>query len=81
MEGSLRIISFASLLFCCYVSNGMKQWFISIVPLVVQPGTSQDIDFYSMPEECYYPLKNGWSKSSERGKESTTHHFDVVQAH
>ncbi len=74
MEGSLRIMSFASLLFCCYVSNGMKQWFISIVPLVVQPGTSQDIDFYSMPEECYYPR-------SERGKESTTHHFDVVQAH
>jgi hypothetical protein len=26
-----------------------------------------------MPEECYYPLKNGWSKSSERGKESSHH--------
>ena len=36
-------------LFRCNTSNGAKHWYISIVPLGVQPGTSSDTDFYSAP--------------------------------
>jgi hypothetical protein len=55
-------------LFRCNTSNGAKHWYISIVPLGVQPGTSTDIDFYSAPvstAEPNFPPANGWSTASE----------------
>lgn len=55
-------------LFRCNTSNGAKHWYISIVPLGVQPGTSTDIDFYSAhvsQQEPNYPPETGWTAASE----------------
>jgi hypothetical protein len=55
-------------LFRCNTSNNTKHWYISIVPMGVQPGTSTDIDFYSAPlsdNDPDFPPLMGWTKSSE----------------
>jgi hypothetical protein len=55
-------------LFRCNTSNNTKHWYISIVPMGVQPGTSTDIDFYSAPlseNNPDSPPRLGWTKSSE----------------
>jgi hypothetical protein len=55
-------------LFRCNTSNNTKHWYISIVPMGVQPGTSTDIDFYSAPlsdKDPDHPPSMGWTKSSE----------------
>ena len=55
-------------LFQCNVSNNTKHWYISIVPVKGQPGTSADVDFYSAPvaEHCHdLPPPTGWTKSNE----------------
>jgi ubiquitin carboxyl-terminal hydrolase 9/24 len=55
-------------LFQCNVSNNTKHWYISIVPVKGQPGTSADLDFYSAPviENCTeLPPLSGWTKSNE----------------
>ena len=55
-------------LFRCNTSNNTKHWYISIVPIGVQPGTSTDIDFYSAPvspDEPDFPPTMGWTRSSE----------------
>jgi ubiquitin carboxyl-terminal hydrolase 9/24 len=55
-------------LFQCNVSNNTKHWYISIVPIKGQPGTSADLDFYSAPvtDNCTeLPPLNGWTKSNE----------------
>jgi hypothetical protein len=36
-------------LYRCKLSDGMKRWFISIVPVDIAPGTNKDVDFYSAP--------------------------------
>lgn len=53
-------------LYKCSLRNGGFQWFISITPPNVEPGTSQDIDFY------YAAAKHGdymppvqWSKMTQ----------------
>lgn len=53
-------------IFQCNVSNNTKHWYISIVPIGSNPGTSSDIDFYSAPvtDACgVYPPRNGWVKA------------------
>lgn len=55
-------------MFRCNTSNGSKHWYISIVPVGVQPGTSTDIDFYSAPvseTDPDYPPERGWTKANE----------------
>ena len=55
-------------LFRCNVSNNTKHWYISIVPVGVQPGTNTDIDFYSAPvstQAADYPPGQGWTKANE----------------
>jgi hypothetical protein len=53
-------------LFRCNTSSNYKYWYISIVPMDVQPGTSSDIDFYSAPVSRHdpdFPPEHGWRKS------------------
>ena len=55
-------------LFQCNVSNNTKHWYISIVPVKGQPGTSADLDFYSAPvteHSTELPPLTGWTKSNE----------------
>jgi ubiquitin carboxyl-terminal hydrolase 9/24 len=55
-------------LFQCNVSNNTKHWYISIVPVKGQPGTSADLDFYSAPvteNSTELPPLSGWTKSNE----------------
>jgi hypothetical protein len=62
-------------LFRCNTSNNHKYWYISIVPMDVQPGTSTDIDFYSAPvsrNDPDFPPEQGWTVSSE-GKAPAPH--------
>lgn len=62
-------------LFQCNVSNNTKHWYISIVPVNGQPGTSADVDFYSAPVSGAYtelPPLGGWTKSNEGKDPSPT---------
>ena len=55
-------------LYRCNVSNNSKQWFISIVPSGVQPGTKADLDFYSAPMDYTrpdLPPSQGWTTKGE----------------
>ena len=55
-------------LFRCNVSNNTSHWYISIVPVGVQPGTNTDIDFYSAPvnpQTPNLPPIHGWTKANE----------------
>lgn len=55
-------------LFQCNVSNNTKHWYISVIPAKGQPGTNEDVDFYSAPvttESLEMPPFTGWIKSSK----------------
>lgn len=55
-------------LFRCNVSNNTQHWYISIVPVGVQPGTNTDIDFYSAPvshQNPEHPPAQGWNSANE----------------
>ena len=55
-------------LFQCNVANNTKHWYISIVPVKGQTGTSADLDFYSAPVTMYcteLPPLSGWTTSNE----------------
>ena len=55
-------------IFQCNVSNNTRHWYISIVPVRGNPGTSADIDFYTAPvtQDCTkVPPADGWSKAQE----------------
>jgi ubiquitin carboxyl-terminal hydrolase 9/24 len=55
-------------IFQCNVSNNTKHWYISIIPANGQPGTNEDVDFYSVGvklESRVTPPYTGWTKSSK----------------
>jgi len=52
----------------CSVSNNTEHWYISVVPAGKEPGTVQDIDFYSAQVTAEYesmPPPTGWNKCNE----------------
>jgi hypothetical protein len=52
------------------VSNSTKHWYISIVPVSRNPGTTADIDFYTAPvsdESVTIPPRSGWIKTTSQG--------------
>jgi ubiquitin carboxyl-terminal hydrolase 9/24 len=66
MEGRWNGTQNRFYIFCCNVSNNTKHWYISIVPVGSQPGTSNDIDFYTAPvheRSRTVPPRDGWTKA------------------
>jgi ubiquitin C-terminal hydrolase len=66
MEGRWNGTQNRFYIFCCNVSNNTKHWYISIVPVGSQPGTSNDIDFYTAPvheRSRMVPPREGWTKA------------------
>jgi ubiquitin carboxyl-terminal hydrolase 9/24 len=67
-KGTWKGMEEAFSLFRCNVSNNTSHWYISIVPVGVQPGTNTDIDFYSAPvnpQNPNLPPIHGWTKANE----------------
>jgi hypothetical protein len=68
MESVWKSIPRKFSIFLCNVSNNMKHWYISIVPVSGSTGTSSDIDFHAAPmtaESTHVPPKSGWIKAVE----------------
>lgn len=55
-------------IFRCPCTDGVRRWYISIVPQSTHPGTNVDIDFYyspaTLPQDDIPPSK-GWVRASE----------------
>jgi ubiquitin carboxyl-terminal hydrolase 9/24 len=59
-------------IFQCNVSNNTRHWYISIVPVGGNPGTSADVDFFTAPigpnqsaVNEQVPPAGGWTKAQE----------------
>jgi ubiquitin carboxyl-terminal hydrolase 9/24 len=58
-------------IFQCNVSNNTRHWYISIVPVGGNPGTSADLDFFTAPigrnqaPTSKVPPPDGWTKAQE----------------
>mmetsp|Transcript_5542 Transcript_5542/g.13355 ORF Transcript_5542/g.13355 Transcript_5542/m.13355 type:complete len:605 (-) Transcript_5542:2105-3919(-) len=52
-------------IFRCDVSDGTRHWYLSIVPENVEPGTSDDVDFYTVParDDSRFPPTSGWTST------------------
>ncbi|EJK72523.1 hypothetical protein THAOC_05939 [Thalassiosira oceanica] len=49
-------------LFRCRLTDNTRRWYISIVPMNSQPGTTKDVDFYAAPALSHddYPPAKSW---------------------
>lgn len=55
-------------IFRCPCTDGIRRWYISIVPQSTHPGTNVDIDFYYSPATLPHdeiPPSRGWVRASE----------------
>ena len=69
MQGTWRGHPCSYCLFRCRLSNMTQTWYISYVPQGVKPGTTKDVDFYSVDPMTGlyvdYPPATGWRRCSE----------------
>ena len=73
-NGNIALFS----IFMCNVSDSTQHWYISVVPNGSNPGTCNDIDFYSAPVgngQCDVPPAHGWLKAGEGIDPSPTIEF------
>ena len=54
-------------IFRCDVSDGTRHWYLSIVPEHAEPGTSNDVDFYTVParDDSRFPPTSGWTSTGK----------------
>ena len=54
-------------IFRCDVSDGTRHWYLSIVPEHAEPGTSNDVDFYTVParDDSRWPPTSGWTPTGK----------------
>ena len=77
-------------LYKCTVNNGGHQWFISVTPEGLEPGTNRDVDFYFahakqefygnfLPPKTFGPLNPAIDK--QPGRYSLTHPLPFPRTH
>jgi hypothetical protein len=64
-------------LYKCSLQNGGYQWFLSITPAGVEPGSKQDVDFYFAMAKSSdrLPPLTGWAKISPSAGNARNSHF------